>query len=211
MTISPAPFALTRRVVFKAAMFSTAFWLATSLAFSPAAQAGNTKAATPLHPAVKYMQATATDLLRAQRKGTRKAFADVLARRADVDGIAMYSIGRYRGQLGKKQKTLYVRGVHQFMARYFAMQSKKYRVKKAVIEQTPRQQGKDWLVRSRVWLDNGSSYTPVWKLRKTRFGWRVVDVKVMGFSLTYLQRGLFYKFLQKRQGDVGALVMALNR
>ena len=175
------------------------------------AHAASARAAEPLHPAVKYMQATAADLLNAQHKGTRQAFADVLRRRADVHAIAMYSLGRYSGRLGKQQKSQYVRGVHQFMARYFADQARKYRVKKAVIEEKPRQQGQDWLVRSRVWLTDGSSYTPTWKLRKTRFGWRVVDVKVMGFSLSFLQRGLFYKFLQRTKGNVHALVMALNR
>ncbi len=193
---------------------SLAMLLTMFLAMFPAAsqaRAGSARAAVPVHPAVKYMQATATDLLRAQRKGTQKAFADVLRRRADVHAIAMYSIGRYRGQLSGQRKALYVRGVHQFMARYFADQARKYHVKKAIIEETPRQQGENWLVRSKVWLTNGSSYVATWKLHKTRVGWRVLDVKVLGFSLSYLQRGLFYKYLQKKQGDVGALVMALNR
>ncbi len=175
------------------------------------ARAGSAKAATPMHPAVKYMQVTATELLKAQYRPSVKRFADILARRADVHSIAMYSLGRYQQQLPKKQKALYVRGVHQFMARYFADQAHRYRVKKAIIEQTPRKVGNDWLVRSKVTLDNGSSYNVTWKLKKTRVGWRVRDVKVMGFSLTFLQRGLFYKFLQKKRGDVGALVAALNR
>ncbi len=175
------------------------------------ARAGSARAATPVHPAVKYMQATAAELMRAQRKASAASFERVLARRADVHAIAMYSIGRYRDELSKKQSALYVRGVRRFMARYFANQAKKYVVKKAVIEQTPRQSGKDWFVRSKVTLKDGRSYTVVWKLRKTRAGWRVLDAKVMGFSLTFLQRGLFYQFLQRKNGDVGALVMALNR
>ena len=184
---------------------------ATLASLSTPARAGKAKAATPLHPAVKYMQSTAAELLRAQYRPTVKRFAGILARRADVHGIAMYSLGRYRQQLPKRQKALYVRGVHQFMARYFADQAHRYRVKKAIIEQTPRKEGDNWLVRSKVTLDTGSSYNVTWKLRKTRAGWRVMDVRVMGFSLTFLQRGLFYKFLQKKRGDVGALVMALNR
>lgn len=175
------------------------------------AHAGSARAATPLHPAVKYMQATAAELMRAQRHASRGAFERILSRRADVHAIAMYSIGRYRNELSRKQKTLYVRGVRRFMARYFADQARKYLVKKAVIEQTPRKSGKDWLVHSKVTLATGSTYTVVWKLRKTRAGWRVMDAKVMGFSLTFLQRGLFYKYLQRKKGDVGALVVALNR
>jgi hypothetical protein len=33
----------------------------------------------------------------------------------------------------------------------------------------------------------------------------------MGFSLIYLQRGIFTSFLSKRNGDVSELVAALNR
>ena len=185
-------------------------WAGVAGAFAPAV-AGSAKAATPLHPTVKYMQATAAELMRVQNRPSARRFADVIRRRADVHAIAMYSLGRYKAQLPRKQKALYVKGVRQFMARYFADQARKYRVKKAVIEQTPRKDGDNWLVRSKVTLDTGQSYVVTWKLHRTRFGWRVVDVKVMGFSLSFLQRGLFYKFLQKKNGDVGALVMALNR
>ncbi len=201
---------MTRKDMSALAAF-TLFLFAFFIRGGAMATAAEAKAATPLHPAVKYMQATAAELMRAQRRPSQGSFERVLARRADVHAIAMYSIGRYRGQLSKKQKSLYVRGVQRFMARYFADQAKKYIVKKAIIEQTPRQSGKDWLVRSRVTLKDGRSYTVVWKLRKTRVGWRVLDAKVMGFSLTFLQRGLFYKYLQRKKGDVGALVMALNR
>ena len=175
------------------------------------AEAASARAATPLHPSVKYMKATAVELLRAQKAPSVSKFADIIRRRADVQAIAMYSLGRYKAKLPRRQKALYVKGVQQFMARYFADQARKYYVKKAIIEQTPRKEGDNWLVRSKVTLDTGQSYVVTWKLRRTRFGWRVVDVKVMGFSLRFLQRGLFYQFLQKKNGDVGALVMALNR
>jgi len=181
------------------------------LATSPQAAAASAGAATPLHPSVKYMQATAAELLRAQRNPSARRFADIIRRRADVHAIAMYSLGRYKTRLPARQKALYVKGVQQFMARYFADQARKYHVKKAVIEQTPRKDGDNWLVRSKVTLDTGQSYMVTWKLHQTRFGWRVVDVNVMGFSLRFLQKGLFYRFLQKKNGDVSALVMALNR
>ena len=191
------------------ALFGGLWW--GMLSAAAPVQAASAKAATPLHPSVKYMQATAVELLRLQKKPTVAKFADVIRRRADVHAIAMYSLGRYKAQLPVRQKALYVKGVQQFMARYFTDQARKYHVKKAVIERTPRKEGNSWLVRSKVTLDSGQSYMVTWKLNRTRFGWRVVDVKVMGFSLRFLQRGLFYRFLQKKNGDVGALVMALNR
>lgn len=193
-----------------AAMLIGGLW-AGLMVTTPQVQAASARAATPLHPTVKYMQATAAELLRAQAKPSARRFADIIRRRADVHAIAMYSLGRYKAQLPARQKALYVKGVQQFMARYFADQARKYHVEKAVIEQTPRKSGDNWLVRSKVTLDSGQSYLVTWKLHRTRFGWRVVDVNVMGFSLRFLQKGLFYRFLQKKNGDVNALVMALNR
>ncbi len=175
------------------------------------AHAGSARAATPPHPAVKYMQATAAELLRAHRRASKKGFLRVLERRADVHAIAMYSLGRYQRQLPRNQRNLYIRGVKHFMAKYFADQSRTYRIRKAAIDPTPQRSGKDWLVRSQVELEDGSRYNVVWSLRKTRHGWRVLDAKVLGFSLSFLQRGLFYRFLNRRQGDVRALVMVLNR
>jgi hypothetical protein len=36
-------------------------------------------------------------------------------------------------------------------------------------------------------------------------------VNVLGFSLAYMQRGIFQRFIAKNGGDVNALVAALNR
>ena len=58
---------------------------------------------------------------------------------------------------------------------------------------------------------SGQTYTVVWKLGWKGGGYKVLDVKIMGFSLIYLQRGLFTSFVSKRNGDVAQLVAALNR
>ena len=178
---------------------------------APAASAASARASTRVHPAVRYMQKAASDLLRAQQRGTTKSFAQVLARRADVPAIADYSLGRYRKALPRSKRPLYYRGVRTFMARYFADQSRKYRIVKTAIDQTPRKDGKDLLVNTKVWLASGATYTVVWRLTPRRKSWRITDVKVLGFSLSFLQRGIFYKYLKKKNGDVNALVAALNR
>ncbi len=175
------------------------------------ATAASAKAATRPHPAVRYLQKTAMDLLRAQRLGTIASFDRVLARHADVPSIAMYSLGRYKPSLPRSKQALYYRGVRRFMARYFADQSRKYRIVKTAIDERPMKDGDDWLVRSKVWLASGSSYNVVWRITKRRGRWRITDVKVLGFSLAYLQRGIFHRYLQQKNGDVNALVAALNR
>lgn len=163
------------------------------------------------HPAVKQMQRVARDLIAAQRTGTISSFAAVIRRHADVVEIANYSLGRYRGKLSKSKRSAYYRGVRRFMARYFADQSKKYQIVKADISSNVREDDGDVLISSKVHLKSGSTYTINWRLAKRRGKYRITDVKVLGFSLTYLQRGIFYRFLSKKNGDVNALVVALNR
>ena len=96
------------------------------------------------------------------------------------------------------------------MARYFADQSRDYVVSKYEIGDADTN-GDDINVDTKVYLMNGQSYTVVWRLGKRGAGFKVEDAKVMGFSLTYLQRGIFTSFLSKRDGDVAQLVAALNR
>lgn len=176
-------------------------------AAAPTALAAQTKR----HPAVKYMERVAGELIAAQRAGTISSFSNVIRKRADVEAIANYSIGRYRSSLRKSQRGAYYTGVRRFMARYFADQTKKYQVKRAEIGSNVTKSDGEFIVSTKVFLKSGSTYNVTWRLAKRRGSYRITDVKVLGFSLTYLQRNLFYSFLAKRDGNVKALVAALNR
>ncbi len=163
------------------------------------------------HPAVKYMERVARDLIRAQRAGTISSFSNVIRKHADVPEIANYSLGRYRKSLKKSQRNAYYTGVRRFMARYFADQTKQYRVKRAEIGSNVTKSEGDLIVTTKVYLTSGSTYNVTWRLAPRRGSYRITDAKVLGFSMTYLQRNLFYSFLAKRDGNVKALVTALNR
>ena len=103
------------------------------------------------------------------------------------------------------QKQAYYTGTVNFMARYFADQSREYTVSKYEIGEA-KEDDKDISVQTKVFLMNGQTYTVVWKLTPRKGGYKVADVKVLGFSLIYLQRGIFTSFLSKRNGDVAQLV-----
>ena len=193
-TRPPLSVALTRR----AALAGLAVALAT-----PAFAAGEDAAVT-------YMQKVAKDMLAAHRQGTVASFKRAILRHADVPGIADYSLGQYRSKLSPAQKQAYYSGTATFMARYFADQSRDYVVSKYEIGEADTS-GEDINVDTKVYLLNGQSYTVVWRLGKRGAGFKVEDAKVLGFSLTYLQRGIFTSFLSKRDGDVAQLVAALNR
>jgi ABC-type transporter MlaC component len=160
--------------------------------------------------ALSYMRKVAKDMLNAHRQGTVASFKRAIQRHADVSAIADYSLGQYRAKLPASQRQAYYAGTATFMARYFADQSREYVVSKYEIG-TASADGKDVSVNTKVFLMSGQSYTVVWKLTPAKGGFKVADAKVMGFSLIYLQRGIFTSFLSKRNGDVAQLVAALNR
>lgn len=160
--------------------------------------------------ALAYMRKVAKDMLNAHRQGTVASFKRAIQRHADVRTIAEYSLGQYRAKLPASQREAYYTGTTTFMARYFADQSREYVVSKYEIGQA-NADGKDVSVQTKVFLMSGQSYTVVWKLTPRKGGFKVADAKVMGFSLIYLQRGIFTSFLSKRNGDVAELVAALNR
>ena len=169
-----------------------------------------TPAVAAEHPAMAYMRAFARDLLHAHRLGTVASFRRVLQRHGDVAEIADYSLGQYRSKLTGDQRTLYYGGVATFMARYFAEQSRLYPIAKYELGQLSLD-GNEVTIRSKVILMAGQTYSVVWKLVKRGGGYKVADAKVLGFSLVYMQRGLFTSYISKRKGDVGQLVAALTR
>lgn len=163
------------------------------------------------HPSITFMKRFGKDMLAAHRLGTVAKFADVIDAYSDVAGISNYSLGQYKPNLRTDQRDRYYRGVVTFMSRYFAEQSREFRVAKYEIGDATVDDNKDVNVGSKVYLLSGQTYNVRWKLKWTGGTYKVADVKVLGFSLTYLQRGLFTSYISKRKGDVSQLVAALTR
>ena len=163
------------------------------------------------HPSIAFMKRFGKDMLAAHRVGTVSKFADVIDAYSDVAGISNYSLGQYKPKLRADQRDRYYRGVVTFMARYFAEQSREYRVAKYEIGEATVDDNKDVIVASKIYLLSGQTYNVRWKLNWNDGVYKVADVRVLGFSLTYLQRGLFTSYISKRKGDVNQLVAVLTR
>ncbi|HUQ37705.1 MAG TPA: ABC transporter substrate-binding protein [Aestuariivirga sp.] len=163
------------------------------------------------HPSIAFMHRFGKDMLAAHRLGTVGKFSGVIEAYADVAGISNYSLGQYKPNLRASQRSRYYQGVVTFMARYFAEQSREYRVAKYEIGEATIDANKDVIVGSKIYLLSGQTYNVRWKLTWRNGTYKISDVKVMGFSLTYLQRGLFTSYISKRKGDVSQLVAALTR
>jgi phospholipid transport system substrate-binding protein len=175
-----------------------------ALALAPAALAAD-------HPALSTMRQVAKDLLHANRLGTAASFRRVIMRHADVTGIGNYSLGQYQPKLAKGQRESYYGGVATFMSRYFADQSRDYRVAKYELGEATAGEGKAVKISSKVFMLSGQTYTVQWTLGWIGGRYKVTDAKVLGFSLVYMQRGIFTSYISKRKGDVNQLVAALNR
>jgi len=193
-----------------AAQVSRRHFVAVALAATVTGVDLSDSAAGKRNAAVGFMKRAAADLIAAQRDGSPAAYYRVISRRADVPAIALYSLGQYRSQLPRSKRKAFFRGVGGFMARYFADQAKDYRVVKADFAHQPRQDGDTTLVDSTLTLASGSTYHVVWRLVHHRSGFRISDVRVLGFSLVYLQKRLFLSYIWQK-GSFEALVSALTR
>jgi phospholipid transport system substrate-binding protein len=175
------------------------------------AQVGTAEAATGDASATAYMRRVADDLIAASRQGTVMSFHRVITRHANVEAIANYALGPYRAALPRSAFPSYYKGVAMFMARYFADSSREYAVAKAEIGQATRDKDGRVMVNTRVTLLTGSTYNVIFQLSRAGNEYRILDVSVLGFSLSYLQRGIFQRYIAKNGGNVNALVAALNR
>lgn len=161
------------------------------------------------HPSVAFMRKVGKDLLEAHRQGTVTAFLSVIQRYADVPEIALYSLGQYKTNLVSAQRPRYFRGVAVFMSRYFADQSRQYPIAKYEIGEAETD-GKDIMVSSRIYLMSGQTYNVTWRLVWRNKTYKIADAKVLGFSMVYMQRGIFTSYLSKRRGDLLQLMSALE-
>ena len=161
--------------------------------------------------AIKQMKRIANALRNAQNVGTRSAFRNVIRKYADIPTIANYSLGRYKSKLKKSRRSRYYRGVQAFMGRYFSNESRRYKVANTTINSNVKKDGKEVLVSTKIKLTSGTTYNVEWRLAKRRSGFKITDVKVLGFSMTYLQRGMFTSYVRKKDGSVEELITALNR
>jgi phospholipid transport system substrate-binding protein len=161
------------------------------------------------HPSVTFMKRAGKELLEAHRQGTVNAFLAVIQRYADVPDIALYSLGQYKASLGAGQRPRYFRGVAVFMSRYFADQSREYPVAKYEVGEATTD-GDDVMVATKIYLMSGKSYNVTWRLVWRNKTYKIADAKVLGFSMVYMQRGIFTSYLSKRKGDLQQLMNALE-
>jgi ABC-type transporter MlaC component len=163
------------------------------------------------HPSVVYMRQVAKDMLAAHRQGTISAFRRAIQRHADVGGIGNYVLGSYSNKLQSSQAERYNRGVANYMALFFANGSRDYTIAKYDIGEATVDGDKNVLVDTTVYLMTGRSYTATWKLVWMGGGYKVRDVRVLGFWMTNQQKSDFVSFLGKPENSMTKLIDILTK
>ncbi|GAG11275.1 unnamed protein product, partial [marine sediment metagenome] len=162
-------------------------------------------------PAVRFMQKVASKLQTAGRLGSRSAFQKAIGSYADITYIGTVSLGVYLPKLKKSRKKDYYTGVKRFMARYFAVQSRNYKITKVQILSRTQKKGRNTLVTSRIYLSNGKNYNVTWKLVRSGKSYRIQDARILGFWLTPFLRDAFVGYVKQNSGSVNKLIVALKR
>ena len=161
--------------------------------------------------AAGFMQRAAVELIAANRAQSPALFAAAIRRFGDVPAIGMGALGNYAGAMPRNDRPLYYNGMVNFMGRYAAKESSKYRVAKATVLGQTDETASGASVDTRVELTSGETYDVRWLLVRSGGSFKVRDAEVLGFWMTPFLATLFQNYITENGGSSKALIMALNR
>jgi ABC-type transporter MlaC component len=137
-------------------------------------------------------------LMGAARRSSAPAFGSVLTRYADVNAIALFALGQYRGALPPAQRAEYVEKTKRYITRFLVDNSGAFRSsQKLTIDSCDGN-----LVGTS--LDGQSRM--LWRLS----GGRIRDVQVSGVWLVLELRSKFTNILRHNSGNIDALLSFLR-
>ena len=156
-------------------------------------------------PASSFVQSAGSAFIGAARNGSPGAFIGVASRYADLNGIAMFALGPHRAQLKKSQQAEYVTLTRNFIGRFMSQNSS--RLASDGLAVTDCAGSGNALT---VGTKTGNGKRIIFKVYKTRAGYRVRDVNVSSYWLAQQLRSKFTSVIRSNNGDIGALFAYLR-
>lgn len=144
-------------------------------------------------------------IMGAARVKSAAAFSGVASRYADLRGIALFALGPHRGLLVKSQEAEYVALTRIFIGRFMARHAGRFSGTGLNVTSCAGS-GRALIVKVR--LTGGQ--TVIFKLYKTRSGYRVQDLNVSSVWLAQQLRSTFTAVIRRNGGDIGALLTYLR-
>jgi ABC-type transporter MlaC component len=149
-------------------------------------------------PAANIVRDAGRALIGAAHRSSASAFSSVLARYADVNAIAMFALGQYRGALPAGRRSEYVAKTQRYISRFLVENSGPFKSSPNLAIETCDVN----LVETS--LDGQSKM--LWRLS----GARVRDVRVSGVWLALELRSKFTDIVRRNHGDISALLDFLS-
>ncbi|MDP4823574.1 MAG: ABC transporter substrate-binding protein [Aestuariivirgaceae bacterium] len=161
-------------------------------------------------PAESFVTTVGNNVIEAARNGSVSNFRDVLRASADVETIAVFSLGSYRKSLDAGRKAEYFGLVEAYIARVFSENAT--RLAGNSLEVTGSQEAADSvIVKSLLKYEDGRSVAVTWRLVKRGGAYKIFDVNVDGIWLATTQKTNFVSVLKQNKGDLGALLTYLKQ
>lgn len=160
--------------------------------------------------AESFVSSVGNSVIEAARNGSEANFRNVLRASADVETIAVFSLGSYRKNLDAGRKGEYVGLVETYIARVFSENAT--RLAGNSLEVTGSQEAADSvIVKSLLKYEDGRSVAVTWRLVKRGGNYKIFDVNVDGIWLATTQKTNFVSVLKQNNGDIGALLTYLKQ
>ena len=131
----------------------------------------------------------------------------------DIDGIGLYTLGKYRQELTEDQKTEYQKIFKEYFLKSFSGRLVNYKDAKIVVVSEDIKNEKYTIVNSKLL---GTSDRP-----EVKIDWRVYtknpekplirDLVIEGLSLARTQKEEFNSIIQNNDGDLNALFLSLKK
>ncbi len=126
-----------------------------------------------------------------------KGFRDLLYEGFDVNFLARISLGRFVRQMTREQFAEYMRLFPDYIVNKFANRIGEYTNQTIEIGEVVPAGRRDVYVRTTLLRPGAEPLAADWRVRKTKDGFRIVDVKVEGISMVISQRDEFAALIEK--------------
>ncbi len=126
-----------------------------------------------------------------------KGFRDLLYEGFDVNFLARISLGRFVRQMTRDQFGEYMRLFPDYIVNKFANRIGEYTNQTIEVGEVVPAGRSDVYVRTSLLRPGTEPLAADWRVRKTKDGFRIVDVKVEGISMVISQRDEFAALIEK--------------
>ncbi len=133
-----------------------------------------------------------------------KKFERLLSAQANMNSVAIFSLGRYRKKLPAKLKSRYQKLVKAYIAGLFVYYVGDFKGRTLEIRAS-RKSGKSVIVDSRIKF-SGSTKKVQWRVYSIGNRHRVTDVNIRGVWLSIQMRQKFTRLLKRSNGDFNKLI-----